>query len=414
MPATEILAPGSGPDTLGRNPEFIIDRQSDSSKSVIPSVAVNAPEPPARFNTAMARAQCEFKPVAKSKTAVVKSDKGSFTYKYADLADILEMALPILAKHGLSLRQPMRRISGATFLITEIHHESGEWIGDDGFPIPMGGSPQAIGSALTYFRRYGFCNMAGIAPDADEDGQLAAADRRDQEALRDAQRRNAAALGTKPPAQQDAGPREAVIMPGEPVWDDDMCKAFNRTWKEAGHTKEAALAYMINVLGVKGLKLAHAAQHGAAMAWAQSGPAKPPAETTKPPAETTKPPAETAGSDSAPAANTVKRASKAECDTFWAAARQNGRTDGEIGRYFEKVLGIKSTAELPADRFREALKWATNEQPTQSEDEKRARQGMGILALNLNEQSELIEAHKQNWSAIADAVSAEIVRRDEA
>ena len=157
----------------------------------------------ANLNTAMAKAQSEFRLVPKTKTATIKSDKGTFVYKYADLADILEMALPVISRHGLSLRQPIRRLGNQFAVFTELHHASGESVSDDGLPLVSGGSPQAFGSSLTYMRRYGACCMLGIAPDADEDGALATAEKRDREAqqqteVHDEVARQKAATKSKP------------------------------------------------------------------------------------------------------------------------------------------------------------------------------------------------------------------------
>ena len=65
-------------------------------------------------------------------------------------------------------------------LRTTILHSGGETMADDGIPLrgyegaknPM----QALGSALTYARRYGLCSMLGIAPE-DDDANTVAADK---------------------------------------------------------------------------------------------------------------------------------------------------------------------------------------------------------------------------------------------
>ncbi len=37
-------------------------------------------------------------------------------------------------------------------------------------PLPILSDPQKLGSALTYYRRYGICNLLAISPDEDDDG----------------------------------------------------------------------------------------------------------------------------------------------------------------------------------------------------------------------------------------------------
>lgn len=107
----------------------------------------------------------ELPKIAKGKTAKVKMKSGGeFSYKYADLADVVEVILPILAKNEL---RPVQGFVGDK-LQTQIRHSSGQWIGDDGLMLPMHLPPQELGGAITYFRRYGVCAMLGIAPEGDD------------------------------------------------------------------------------------------------------------------------------------------------------------------------------------------------------------------------------------------------------
>jgi hypothetical protein len=131
-------------------------------------------EPRGKLAAALAKAQGEFTAVPKNKTARVKMKSGGeFVYKYADLADVLKMALPILAKHELAFTQPLRRIDGRLAVTTRIAHSSGEFQQSDGIAIPENLSPQEFGSCLSYWRRYDGCALLGIAPDEDDDGALA-------------------------------------------------------------------------------------------------------------------------------------------------------------------------------------------------------------------------------------------------
>lgn len=136
---------------------------------------------------ALAAAQAEFKPVPKTKEAKVQTKKGGeYTYKYADLADVLGMAVPILAKHGISFLQPNERIEGKLFVTTLLAHESGEWMQSDGIEVDEmewqwnefekkrileRADPRTIGGDFTYYRRYDGCSFIGIAPDEDVDAK---------------------------------------------------------------------------------------------------------------------------------------------------------------------------------------------------------------------------------------------------
>jgi hypothetical protein len=129
--------------------------------------------------SALAKAQGEFQPIEKAKTAKVKGqtkDGRSFdyTYKYADIADVLAGVLPPLSKHGLSVIQPTVVIDGVMIIRTRLLHSSGQWIESD-YPVSsINGDHQKMGGALTYARRYALCSLVGVAAEEDTDGEHAA------------------------------------------------------------------------------------------------------------------------------------------------------------------------------------------------------------------------------------------------
>ena len=128
---------------------------------------------------ALSAAQAEYVTVPKNKTAKVKGtnrktgEKYEYEYKYADLADILEMALPRLSKHGIAFSQPHILVDGKLRVVTHLLHRSGEWMQSDGIEISEDGDPQQFGAESTYFRRYDGASLLGIAPDEDTDAQQA-------------------------------------------------------------------------------------------------------------------------------------------------------------------------------------------------------------------------------------------------
>jgi hypothetical protein len=75
--------------------------------------------------------------------------------------------MPLLAKHGLSFVT----LPGPGILTGLLLHASGQSL-TASLPIG-GGSPQQVGSSLTYMRRYLLGCMTGIVTDDDDDGQLA-------------------------------------------------------------------------------------------------------------------------------------------------------------------------------------------------------------------------------------------------
>jgi len=93
-----------------------------------------------------------------------------FKSKYADLPSILDaIALP-LTESGLVVSQ-FPDGDGLTTLL--MHPNSGEWIEATGTMKPVKSDPQAIGSAITYQRRYSLCAVLGLNVDSDDDGNAA-------------------------------------------------------------------------------------------------------------------------------------------------------------------------------------------------------------------------------------------------
>ena len=107
---------------------------------------------PENLAAALAAFQAEIPHIGKGNLAVVKSDKGSYKYTYADLSDISAKVLPLLAKHGLSFSaKPTLNAEGKFVLEYALRHASGE--SDVGqYPLNATGTPQQVGSAITYAR----------------------------------------------------------------------------------------------------------------------------------------------------------------------------------------------------------------------------------------------------------------------
>lgn len=131
---------------------------------------------------ALAAFQAEAPTVSKGKTAKVPTKAGgSYSYTYANLADVVEAAYPLLSKHGLSFScVPRNREAGGYELAGILLHSSGESL-EGSLPL-SGNTPQELGSALTYMRRYLLGAMTGLVTDDDDDG--AAASRRPQAPVR--------------------------------------------------------------------------------------------------------------------------------------------------------------------------------------------------------------------------------------
>ena len=92
-----------------------------------------------------------------------------FKNKFVSLEDTLEAVRPVLNNNGFTLSQ-WRVGRGLTTLIL---HESGQYIYSDAELILEKLTPQAVGSATTYERRYGALGATGTSGDVDDDAELA-------------------------------------------------------------------------------------------------------------------------------------------------------------------------------------------------------------------------------------------------
>lgn len=129
--------------------------------------------------SALVAFQAEMPTVRKGNTAKVASQKGSYSYDYADLTDITEAAMPVLARHGLSFTSSPTMTENGFVLAYRLRHETGEEdAGEYPLPDPAHSPAQTIGSAITYARRYTLCATTGIAPGGDDDDGKKAQDGR--------------------------------------------------------------------------------------------------------------------------------------------------------------------------------------------------------------------------------------------
>ena len=116
---------------------------------------------------ALAAAQTEMGPVVKGAV------NPHFRSRYADLADVMQVALPALNKHGIAAWHSTTSADGATIMRTTLSHgESDTHINCDVPLIVAKNDMQGMKSATTYAKRIGIESLTGIAPE-DDDGNAA-------------------------------------------------------------------------------------------------------------------------------------------------------------------------------------------------------------------------------------------------
>lgn len=185
-----------------------------------------------RLAAALAKFQGAMPSVPKDKTATVPTKSGgSYSYKYADLADVTAAATPILAKNELAFICIPEEGNRGFILRGLLVHSSGEQI--EGFLPLYGGTNQELGSSLTYGRRYLLGALTGIVTDVDDDGATAKeSGRTEKSPARPRQTRQAAAEQAPP----QAGPPPVA----DDAWTDKIADAatigdLTAVYTEADH-----------------------------------------------------------------------------------------------------------------------------------------------------------------------------------
>ena len=121
---------------------------------------------------ALCAAQAELEDARKTS----KANAGAFVYEYADLTEVWRVARPVLSSNGLAVAQTFDRGPTGTCLLTLLTHSSGQFI-ESRLPLMQVSDYHALGSAVTYSRRYSLAAILGISSEADDDGGAAMVDK---------------------------------------------------------------------------------------------------------------------------------------------------------------------------------------------------------------------------------------------
>ena len=124
---------------------------------------------PATLNQAILALQAQLPRIGKGSTGQV----GTRVYKYADLPAIMDAIRDLMIKFSLIwVCKPAVLDGGLFVLATSLRHVPSGESEDGAVPLPLTQGPQAVGSAITYFRRYGLLAVLNIVVD-DDDGRAA-------------------------------------------------------------------------------------------------------------------------------------------------------------------------------------------------------------------------------------------------
>jgi len=162
---------------------------------------------------ALNKAQAQLEPATKN--AVNPHLKS----RYADLAACFDAARPALSANGLAITQlPGRRDDGTITLMTVLLHVSGEYLGEEAGVRLGQETPQTVGSAVTYLRRYALSSALGLSTE-DDDGSVSSA----PAPARHEARETAPALVPTPVSHGNSDPNCPTC--GGRMWDNRSRKA---------------------------------------------------------------------------------------------------------------------------------------------------------------------------------------------
>jgi hypothetical protein len=194
---------------------------------------VKAEQAKAAFDCALAAFQSECPIIEKRKTVF---NKGSTTvrYKYAPLDDIIAQVKGLLQKHRFSYSLNTENKPGFVKAICKLKHEEGHHELSE-FEIPIDkeafmNCQQQFASALTFAKRYTFCNALGIMT-GDEDN--------DTNNKRDKPAGPSSIAGEKPLTGQEKANKQKLVDLTRNI---HGCKGYNLT----PEGKEKLLAWLID------------------------------------------------------------------------------------------------------------------------------------------------------------------------
>lgn len=151
-----------------------ITMSSTEVERLFAAPATSALSPPTVGNGKTNLAEALAKAQAECQNVTMNKVNPHFRSKYADLSAVRDAIVPVFNRHGISIIQAPNTdgLSGFS-LETRLIHASGEELVFN-FPLPSDVSKmQAVGSAISYARRYTLSAIAGIASEEDDDGNAA-------------------------------------------------------------------------------------------------------------------------------------------------------------------------------------------------------------------------------------------------
>ena len=135
--------------------------ETPAEYNVTPQNPMQSPEI-GKLAEALAKAQAEMEPATKD------AANPFFKSQYASLASCWQACRGPLTKHGLAIIQTTEPDNGNVTVISILTHSSGQWIKGKLSVKPPKTDSQALGSCLSYLRRYSLSALVGLSTQDDD------------------------------------------------------------------------------------------------------------------------------------------------------------------------------------------------------------------------------------------------------
>ncbi len=209
VPSDSPLSTSNGETKMTHDPFAEATNLPPAPRHLVPTIRCS--DDIGKIAEALAAAQAAYPPIEKKHTA----NAGTYTYKYADIADVLAAVRPVLGLHKLALIQVTNIEQGGQIILYTrlVHGGSGQWFETE-YPLGRmegGLRHQALGASMTYGRRYSVCALVGVA--AEEDIDAGEAEIKHEQAPKPAER---AQKGKRPPIMVQSEPLPEGTPEGSP------------------------------------------------------------------------------------------------------------------------------------------------------------------------------------------------------
>lgn len=124
---------------------------------------------------ALSKSWAAMNSITNAKTVNIQTKKGSYSFSYADLGSLFEVAREVFTPNKISVHQnaSTEDYNGRLMVIVETTflHESGEWMTTSPLRYPIAQDMKELGSQITYMKRYSLAAALGVSTESPQQQQ---------------------------------------------------------------------------------------------------------------------------------------------------------------------------------------------------------------------------------------------------